>query len=291
MVRKDQQLGTERIGRLLARMSIPAIIGMLVGATYNVVDTIFIGRGVGPLGIGGLAVSFPMQMIVMAVAQMIGIGAASVISRNLGSGDRERAYRAAGNVLSVSIGFGAVMMTVGLTFLRPILRLLGATAELLPYAQEYLSVIFLGTIFITFAMASNNIVRSEGNATVAMVTMLVGTGMNIVLDPIFIFALDLGIRGAAMATVISQFLSFSFLMFYFTSGKSSLKIKFKHLIPEGPVLKEIFKMGVTIFMRQFGVSIFAIVVNNSLRVYGSEIHYAVFGIVAKIMTFTIMPIM
>lgn len=287
----EKMLGTEKIGKLLVKLSVPAIIGMLVNALYNVVDTIFIGRGVGTLGIGGITIAFPVQLIIMSVGMLVGMGSASVISRSLGRGDRDRASKTAGNAFVISTIFGIAVMVLGLLFMQPILRLLGATDEILPYAREYLSVILFGAVFITFAMAANNIARAEGKAVVAMLTMLIGTGMNIVLDPIFIFGLKMGIRGAAAATVISQFLAFAFLLVFFISGKSSLKIMLKHLKPDWPVLGEVFKLGIPIFVRQLGMSILAIVVNNSLRAYGSEVHIAGFGIINRLLMFTLMPIM
>lgn len=291
MKKKDMMLGTEGIGKLLVKMSVPAIVGMLVNALYNLVDTIFIGRGVGTLGIGGLTVAFPVQMFIMSVAMLIGIGAASVISRSLGSDDRARANRSAGNTLSVSILFGIIVMILGYLLMKPLLRSLGATESIMPYSKDYLSVIFLGAPFITFAAASNNVVRAEGRATVAMLTMVIGTGLNIVLDPIFIFGLQLGVKGAAIATVISQFVSFLFLLFFFVTGRSSLEIKFRHLKPDWDVLGEMLKLGVPIFIRQFGVSIFAVIVNNSLRAYGSELYIAAFGVVNRLLMFMLMPLM
>jgi hypothetical protein len=199
------------------------------------------------------------------------------VSRNLGSGNRERAHKAAGNAFAVSIGFGLVVTILGYVLLEPILRLFGATPVLLKYAREYLSVILAGSVFITFAMATNNIVRAEGRATVAMITMVLGAVANIILDPIFIFALNMGIRGAALATVIAQFLSFCFLLFFYLSGRSSLKIQLIHLKPEGSVLREIFALGVPAFIRQGGMSLVLILVNNLLGRYGGDIYISVFG--------------
>jgi len=286
----DKILGTERIGRLLVRMSAPAAVAMLVTALYNVVDTIFIARGVGTDAIGGLTVAFPFQILVMAFAMMIGMGAASVVSRALGSGNRERAYTAAGNAFVISAVFGIFMTIVGYLFLEPILKLFGATPQLMGYAKEYLSVIFSGTFFITFAMSSNNIVRAEGRATVAMITMIVGAVFNIVLDPIFIFGFNMGIRGAALATVISQFLSFAFLLSFFLSGRSSLKIKLRHLRPERGVTREIFSLGIPALIRQGGMSIVIIVMNNSLGYYGGDIYISSFGIIFRILHFVLMPL-
>ena len=286
----DGLLGTQSIGRLLVRLSVPATVAMLVMALYNVVDTIFVGRGVGTDAIGGLTIVFPFQIIVMAFAGMIGIGTASVVSRNLGSGNRERAYKAAGNAFTVSIGFGLVVTILGYALLEPILHLFGAIPVLLEYAREYLSVILAGSAFITFAMATNNIVRAEGRATVAMLTMVLGAVANIILDPIFIFGLNMGIRGAALATVIAQFLSFCFLLFFYLSGRSSLKIRLIHLKPVGRVLREIFALGVPAFIRQGGMSLVLILVNNLLGRYGGDIYISVFGVVFRILHFVLMPL-
>ena len=286
----DGLLGTQSIGRLLVRLSVPATVAMLVMALYNVVDTIFVGRGVGTDAIGGLTIVFPFQIIVMAFAGMVGIGTASVVSRNLGSGNRERAHEAAGNAFAVSIGFGLVVTILGYALLEPILRLFGATPVLLEYAREYLSVILAGSVFITFAMASNNIVRAEGRATVAMLTMVLGAAANIILDPIFIFGLNMGIRGAALATVISQFLSFCFLLFFYLSGASALKIRLIHLKPAGSVLKETFALGIPAFIRQGGMSLVLILVNNLLGRYGGAIYISVFGVIFRILHFVMMPL-
>jgi putative MATE family efflux protein len=290
-VHRDRLLGSEGIGRLLVKLSLPAAVAMLVIALYNLVDTIFIGRGVGTEAIGGLTIAFPFQIIVMAFAGMIGFGTASVVSRNLGAGNRERAYTAAGNAFTISIGFGIVVMAVGYLLLDPILRLFGATPVLIGYAREYLSMILPGTVFITFSMAANNVVRAEGRATVAMTTMVLGAAANIVLDPVFIFGLRMGIKGAALATVISQFLSFTYLLYFFAGRRSSLEIRPRHLKLEGAVMREIFALGVPAFIRQGGASLILIIVNNSLAHYGGDIYISVFGVVFRILHFIMMPLM
>ena len=286
---RDAGLGTDGIGRLLVRLSVPATLAMFVHALYNLVDTIFIGRGVGTEAIGGLTIAFPFQIFVIAVAIMIGMGSASVVSRNLGSGNRERAYRAAGNAFVLSIGFGLLATGAGYLFLDPILRLFGATPVLIGYARDYLSAVLPGAVFITFAMSTNNIVRSEGRAAVAMVSMVLGAVANIILDPIFIFVLDMGIRGAALATVVAQMLSFAFLLSFFISGRSSLVIRLRHLAPDWSIIPEIFSLGVPAFVRQAGFSVVFILVNNALGHYGGEIYIAAFGLVFRILHFFLMP--
>lgn len=286
----DEILGTMGIGKLLVKLSVPAMIGMIVNALYNVVDTIYLGRGVGPLAIGGLTIAFPFQMIVMAIGMTIGVGAASVISRNLGSGDRDRAYHAAGTALTISVVLGLMMMIGGAIFLDQLLKLFGASETLLSYARSYLSVILIGIPLISFAMTANNIVRAEGKATTAMVSMLISTGMNIILDPIFIFVFHMGIKGAAIATVISQGLSFLYLLLFFVSGKSSLKLKLIHLVPDFKLLRETVLIGLPAFIRQAGGSVLAVIMNNVLLVYGGDFAISSYGVINKLLMFTLMPL-
>ncbi|AZR72725.1 MATE family efflux transporter [Anoxybacter fermentans] len=290
MNKRKYELGHEKISKLLFKYSTPAMIGMIVNALYNMVDTIFIGRGAGTLAIAGLAISFPIQMLIMAVAQTVGIGSASLISRSLGAGDHRKAERVAGTSFS-TVGILGILMTIfGLIFLTPLLRLFGATDTILPYSIDYLSVILLGSFFFVFAVSSNNLVRSEGNAKTAMFSMIIGTGLNIILDPVFIFGFNMGIKGAAIATVISQISSFIYLVIYFLSGKSILKIRRKDLIPDLNLLPEIFSIGISSFVRTVAGSIFAIVINNSIAYYGSDLHIAVLGVANRVLAFMLMPL-
>jgi len=290
MKKLTARLGEERISKLLVNLSLPATIGMMVNALYNLVDTIFVGRGVGALAIGGLTIAFPIQMVIMAFAQMIGIGAASAISRSLGAKDIEKADYAAGNSFLCVIVLSSIIAAIGLTFTEPMLRLFGATDTILPYAKDYITIILWGSIFFSFAMSSNNLIRAEGNAKVAMVSMLIGAILNMILDPIFIFILKLGIKGAALATIISQFISFLFILTYLYSGKSSLKIKLHHLKPKIHIITEILTVGFASFARLVTGSVVAIVVNNSLRIFGGDIALIIVGILHRVTMFVFMPL-
>lgn len=287
---RSRRLGNEKIGRLLLNMSLPATIAMIVNALYNVVDTIFIGRGVGTLAIGGLTIAFPIQMMIMAFAQMIGIGAASAVSRSLGAGDVEKADRVAGNSFGAILLLSSLLVWIGLSFTEPILRLFGATDAILPYADAYISVIFMGSVFFSFTVSSNNLVRAEGNAKVSMFAMLIGTGLNILLDPLFIFVLDMGIAGAAWATILSQFCSFLFISRYLFCDKSTLKVRWRHLRPDPAILREIVTVGFASFARQVAGSIVAIIVNNSLAFYGGDLAISIFGVVNRVIMFLFMPL-
>ncbi|HER24478.1 MAG TPA: MATE family efflux transporter [Candidatus Atribacteria bacterium] len=290
MKQMTARLGEEKISKLLLNLSVPATVGMFVNALYNLVDTIFVGRGVGAIAIGGLTVAFPIQMVIMAFAMMIGIGAASAISRSLGEKNIERADYVAGNSFLCVIISSAIISTLGLIFTEPILRIFGSTETILPYAKDYITIILWGSIFFSFGMSSNNLIRAEGNAKVAMATMLIGAILNIILDPIFIFIFKLGVKGAALATIISQFISFLYILTYLYSGKSSLKIKLHHLKPKINIIKEIFAVGSAAFSRQISGSVVAIVVNNSLRVFGGDIALIIVGILHRVTMFVFMPL-
>lgn len=300
MGERNELLGNESIGKLLMRLSIPATIGMIVQALYNLVDTIFVGQGVGVPGIAGVSVAFPIQMIIMSFAQMFGIGGASIISRSLGANNIEKAEKTMGNVFSLVIILSAIITILGSIYIEPLLILFGATEDILSHAIEYISVILMGSIFFSFAMASNNIIRSEGNARIAMNTMLISAGLNVILDPIFIFdiipiinvpGLNMGTRGAALATVIAQAATVIYLIFYFLRGKSIVKFRIKNLKLDIKLAIEIITIGLSSFTRSVAGSLLAIVINNSLAIYSGSIAIAVYGVIHKLIMFTLMPML
>ncbi|MBN2585858.1 MAG: MATE family efflux transporter, partial [Candidatus Fermentibacteraceae bacterium] len=284
-------LGTQSLGRLLFRLSGPAITGMLVQSMYNLVDTIFVGKGVGTLALAALAVCFPIQMLLLGVGKTVGIGAASIISRRLGAGRDDEAGRIAGGTFVRAALLGLFISVTGLIFLDDVLRLFGAGENILPYGRDYLGTILLGGTFFAVTVCSNDIARSEGNARVAMISMFVGAGVNIVLDPIFIFALDMGIKGAALATVIGQVSAFVWITsYFFFGGKSYLKFDCRHLIPGLRQSWQILKIGSPAFSRIVGGSLMALTVNNAIMHYGLPMHLAVLGVANRMMTFALMPV-
>ncbi len=283
-------LKNKRIGPLLAKLSIPTTIGMLANSLYNIVDTIFIGRGVGTLAIAGIGIVFPVQMIIMALAQLIGLGSASMISRSLGGKDYKRAGLVAGNSFIAIAVIGIIISVVTLIFINPILKLFGATENILPYARDYLFIISFGFIYFPFMVSSNNLIRAEGNAKTSMIILLLATVSNIILDPIFIFVLKLGIKGAAYATIISQFIGFTYTIAYFLRRKSSIPIKLRHLKLKFKVLKEMTSLGFAPFIKHVSLSFLIIMVNNSLRIYNGEVSIAVYSVVNRIVNFVTMPL-
>ncbi|HYW68005.1 MAG TPA: MATE family efflux transporter [bacterium] len=288
---RNHILADENIGALLWRLSIPAMVGMGVMASYNLVDAIFIGRGVGTLGIAGLAICFPVQLINLAIGQMIGMGAASIISRALGAGDEARGHRAFGNALFMVVVLAVVLTTGGLLFIEQLLRVFGATKEILPYAREYLSIILWGTAFRFYAMSHNNIIRSEGRAKIAMTVMIIGAGVNIVLDPVFIFGLGMGMRGAALATLLAQACTTTFIVSYFKSGRSSLSMGPKDFLPSWPIIRETLAVGASSFARMVAGSAVVVILNRTLGHYGGNLAIAAYGVLNRLMHFAFMPMM
>lgn len=284
-------LRTKRIGPLLAKLSIPTTIGMLANSLYNIVDTIFIGRGVGTLAIAGIGIVFPIQMIVMALAHLIALGAASMISRSLGKKDYKKAGLVTGNAFAAIAIIGVTVSAITLIFINPILKLFGATENILPFARDYLSVISIGFIYFPFMATGSNLIRAEGNAKTSMVILLFATTTNIILDPIFIFVLKLGIKGAAYATIISQFIGFLYAASYFLRRKTSTPLKISYLKPRLPILKEMMGLGFASFIKHVSLSFLVILVNNSLKIYNGEIAIAVYGIVNRVMNFVTMPLL
>ena len=283
-------LGSKRIGPLLAKLAVPSTIGLLVNSLYNVVDTIFVGRGVGTLAIAGIGIVFPIQMIIMAIAQLFGMGAASMVSRSLGKKNYDRASNIAGNSFIASFALGTFAAIVVFILLNPILRVFGATENILPFARDYLSIVAFGFIFFPFVVSSNNLIRAEGAAKNAMTVMIVAAGVNIILDPIFIFGFNMGIKGAAYATIIAQFSGFLYIILYYILGRSSLSIKLHHFKIRWLMIKEMVSLGFASFIRQVSMSILIIVVNNSLRAYGGDITIAVFSVVNRVVMFVTMPL-
>lgn len=284
-------LGEDPIPRLMTRLAVPATIGLFVMAFYNIVATIFISRGVGTIGVAATAIVFPVQMIIMALAGAIGIGGASLISRSLGARNLEKANYTFGNVLALILFVSVAGAVLALTRLDSLLFIFGASKNVMPYSRDYLGIILYGTFFFAFAFCVNNIIRAEGNARTAMITMLVSAVLSIILTPIFIFGFGMGMKGAALGSVIAQGITVIYLMVYFLSGKSSLSVRPAYLRLNFPLIKEILAIGSSSFVRQGSASIMFIVANHTLFFYGGDMAVAVFGIVHRVMMFSFMPVM
>lgn len=285
-----EKLEKQRVGKLILSFSLPAIIGMMVTASYNIVDRIFVGKGVGALAISGITVTFPMILIFMAFGMLVGVGATAIVSLRLGEKRHNDAEATLGNAFTLVLIISTVLMLLGYIFLNDFLIAFGGSGEVLEYAREYSIIILAGTIFQFTAFSLNNIIRGEGNPKTAMATMLIGSILNIILNPLFIFGLKLGIRGSALATVISQFVSCTWVLSYFLGKRSHLKFRISNLRLRKEIVMKIFSIGISPFSMMIASSVIMVIYNQSLSSYGGDIAIAVFGIGNSLINFIMMPV-
>jgi putative MATE family efflux protein len=287
---RAEQMGQERIPQLLWRFSVPAVIGMIVNSLYNIVDRIFIGNAVGSLGIAGITIGFPIMMLVMACDMLVSLGAAALISIKLGEGKQQEAEQVMGNAMVLMVFVSLLIMTLGLIFLQPLLQVFGASPDVMPFAYDYMSIIIFATVFMSIGFGMNNFIRAEGNPKVAMYTMLIGAIANIILDPIFIFGFGWGVRGAAIATVIARLMSTTWVLYYFFSGQSVLRLRLPNLRLRPQVALRIAAIGSAPFAMQTAGSIMNLIMNRSLVSYGGDVAVAAMGVVFSASMLIMMPI-
>jgi putative MATE family efflux protein len=263
---------------------------MVISALYNIVDTLFVGRGVGPIAIAALTIVLPIQIIMMAIGFMIGSGSASIISRSLGKKKKDTAINTAGNAILLNLAINIVLMVISFIFIDKFLIFLGASKEVLPYAKDYMGIILLGFIFLSFCISSNNIIRAEGRPRAAMYSMVIGAVLNIILDPIFIFVFKMGIRGVAIATIISQIASCIYIIFYFMSGESIFHFSPAMFKIKKDLIKNILLIGFPSFLMAVIDSVIFLIFNRAILYYGNDLYIAISGITIRIIDFTLMPI-
>src|SRR6056297_2431049 len=290
MTNSYTHLGNTKIQKLLLRLSFPSMIAMFANALYNIVDTIFVGKGVGSLGIAAVAIVLPIMAIVSSFAHLIGIGTSTLISRQLGRGKTEEVNKIAGNGFLMIILVGFFFSFIGLMFTDPILRGFGATETILPYAHKFAEVIFIGMLWFPFCVSTSNYLRAEGNARDAMNAMLIGILLNVILDYILIFPLQMGIKGAAIATIAGKFATLIYLIIYFLKRKSIISFSIHKL----KIQKHIFKPTISVGLSGFGMrsssSVANVVLNHTLGTLGGDMAIAIFGIIYKVTLFLGMPL-
>ncbi len=280
-------LGTERVGKLMIRYAIPSIISIVVNSLYNMVDQIFIGQGVGYLGNAATNVIMPLTTILMALAFMLGDGAAAYMSLNLGKNRPDDAARGVGNLVTLTIGTGFIFLILFQIFLEPLCGLFGATEGNLPYALDYGRIIVLGFPFSAVCSAFGSVIRADGRPKVSMVGLLIGCITNIILDPIFIFVCHWGVKGAAWATIIGQILNAVYFVACMLRFKT-IEVKKQHMVPKWSVIKRILTLGTSSFISQAAAVFVIAVMNNSLAKYGAlskygaDIPQAALGITMKV---------
>ena len=285
MTDKEQRMATEGIGRLMLSMAIPSVVAQVINILYNIVDRIYIGHieGVGMEALTGVGVTFPIITLISAFSAFVGAGGAPLASIWLGKGDRKRAEKILGNGVSLLLLFTIFLMLFFYLFQTPLLYLFGASDATIGYASAYINIYLLGTIFVELALGLNTFIISQGQSKVAMAAVLIGAVANITLDPVFIFGLKMGVRGAAYATVISQALSALWTVGFLVGPKSSLTIRLWALKPELRTIGSVMALGVSPFIMRATESLISIVLNNGLQRYGGDIYVGSLTIMQSVM--------
>ncbi len=288
----SNKMETKKVLPLLMEFSIPAIIGMLVNAIYNIVDRIFIGNvpELGSRGLAGITVSYPVTLIVMAISLMIGVGGATRFSISLGEKRSDKAGQYMGNALTLTIILGLIVTVAGNLFMEPLLKFLGASDAVYPYAASYLSIILYGCVFQCIAMSGNNFSRAQGNPKNAMVSQLIGAGFNIVFDYILIIKMGMGMQGAALATVGGQFLSAVWQLAFLFGKRSMIKLNLELMKLKISYAIDIIRTGIPVFFMQISNSLLNIILNMMLSTVGGDVALSTIGIVTSVQALILMPI-
>lgn len=287
----EERLGTDRMLPLIFRMALPAVAAQFVNLLYNIVDRIYIGHipGIGTDALAGVGVTTSIVILISAFSSIVGAGGAPLAAMALGHGDRERAGRILGNGFVLLVIFTAVTSLLTWIFMEPVLLMTGASEKTLPYAVDYLSVYILGTLFVELSTGLNTFINSQGRPAIAMLSVVIGAVMNIVLDPIFIFVFDMGVKGAALATVISQAVSAFLVVRFLTSQKASLRLEKRYMKLSRQIVMTIVGLGVSPFIMASTESLIGFVLNGSLKHFG-DIHVSALAILQSALQFASVPL-
>ena len=284
------ELGTQDIKKLLLKQAVPASIGILFMSVNILIDTIFVGQWIGSLAIAAVTVVLPITFLISSLGMAIGVGGGSVLSRALGSGNKEKALYTFGNQIMMTFLLASIFVVLGLLFSNEMLILFGAKGAIMQPAKEFFIPIIVSVPFLALCMMGNNVIRAEGKAKFAMVAMIIPAFVNIALDILFIKYLKWGMIGAALATAISYFTCFLFVLWFFIL-KSELQLKLKHFKFQLPIVKEITELSFVTFSRQGVVAILSIILNHTLYTYGGEHSVAMYGIISRMLMFALFPIL
>lgn len=292
MKRNEADLGNQSVGRLLFRLALPAITAQLINVLYNIVDRMYIGHipVTGTDALTGVGVTMPAIMAISAFAALVSMGGAPRASIMMGRGDNGQAERVLGNCTTMLVIMASVLTAVFLIFGRQILMVFGASGNTIGYAWDYMQIYAVGTVFVQLALGLNAFISAQGYAKTSMFTVLIGAVCNIILDPIFIFAFDMGVRGAALATIISQAVSSIWVLKFLTSKKSLLRIRRENLRLCAGIILPCLALGVSPFIMQFTESVLFVCFNSSLLKYGGDIAVGSMTILASVMQFSMLPL-
>lgn len=287
----DTRLGTEKIPKLLLSLALPAVVAQLINVLYNIVDRIYIGHmeGIGDIALTGVGVTFPIIMIISAFSAFAGMGGAPLASIKLGAKDQKGAEKILGNSITMLVSLSVILTVFFMIFKVPVLYAFGASDNTITYANDYISIYLCGTIFVQLALGLNTFISAQGFAKTAMISVLVGAMTNIVLDPILIFGFGMGVKGAACATVISQFISAVWVVRFLLSQRSGIKIRKENLALDKKILLPIMALGISPFIMQSTESLVTIVLNSGLQKYGNDIYVGSMTIITSVLQLIVMP--
>jgi len=291
MEEQKKQILSENLRVLLFKFSLPTIIGMVIIALYNFVDTIFVGNVIGPDAIAGLTLVLPVNIFIVAIGLLTGVGAASIVSRSLGKGDKEKAVIAGGDSIVLNTVLNIIIIVPIYIFSEKILVFLGASSVVLPYARDYLNIMLLGFVFLSFSVNGTNLIRAEGRPRASMYEMAIGSILNIILDYLFIIIFGWGVKGAAIATVISHIASSVYIFAFFVSGSSIFHIKLKMFKINKTISRRILAIGTPSFLMEIVGSVMFLLFIRIVRQYGGDIYIAITGIGIRIIDLIFMPIL
>ena len=285
------ELGTEPIGKLLLKYAVPAIIAMTASSLYNIIDSIFIGQGVGPYAISGLAITFPLMNLSAAFGAMVGVGGSTILSIFLGQKKYDSAKKVLTNVVGLNVVLGILFMLFSLIFLDPILYFFGASETTIPYAREYMQIILIGNVITHLYLGLNALVRASGHPKKAMAATFLTVILNAALDPLFIFTFDMGISGAAWATVISQTISLIWVLHIFSNKNEVVRFEGKYISFDKKIIRRALSIGLSPFLMNFAACFVVIIINQSLKEHGGDLAIGAYGIVNRVIFLIIMVVM
>ena len=290
--RSEEALASAPVGPLMFKLALPAVAAQLINMLYNIVDRIYIGHipEVGRAALTGLGVTFPILMLISAFTAFAGMGGAPLASIHLGAGDREGAEKILGNSTTLLLCLAAVLTTLFSVVKEPLLMAFGASEDTIGYALDYISIYLMGTVFVQLALGLNAYITAQGRALVAMCSVLIGAVLNILLDPLFIFGLQMGVKGAALATILSQGVSACWVVGFLCSGRSGLRIRRKNMGLAPKVIGSIAALGIAPFIMQSTESLVTVVLNSGLQHYGGDLYVGTITVMQSVMQMVVMPV-
>nr|WP_305136010.1 MATE family efflux transporter [uncultured Schaedlerella sp.] len=292
MEKNDERLGSAPLGKLMVSMALPAVAAQVINVLYNIVDRIYIGHiaGYGELALTGVGVTAPILMVISAFSAFAGMGGAPQASIQLGKKNYDKAEKILGSSVAMLLLFSVVLTVFFQIFKTPVLYAFGASDNTIVYARQYITIYLAGTVFVQFALGLNTYISGQGNPKVAMLSVLLGAVVNIILDPIFIFGLNMGVRGAALATIISQALSAAWVIRFLVSPKSVIQIRRNYIRFEKETVMGIASLGISPFIMQSTESLVMIALNTGLQKYGGDLYVGTMSIMSSVMQFIVIPV-